>query len=406
MLTHLTVEEALSQIDAHVNTLDPELLTVQQARGCILAEDVVSPIDQPPFDRAPVDGYALIAADTAGASREHPVLLQVTDTVYAGTCPKGPVSSRQAVRIMTGGMMPPGADCVIRQEATDLGGDTVQIYESLKSGTNYVYAGEDFKAGDVLLTTGTRLDAAALAVLSSAGIPIDRTQVRVCAMPKVAVICTGDELVYPQVSPLPAGKIYDSNLTFLTERLRELQIYTESGCEHFMDDPELVADSIRKALSWADAVITTGGVSVGVKDIMHKVLPLLGAEQIFTRTQVKPGTPAIFSIAMGKPVLALSGNPFAAAATFELFGRPILAKLSGDPRLGVKRITAILRGGFRKASPGRRYVRAIYADGEVTLPAGHSSGQLRSMVGCNCLVDIPAGSGPLTDGQAVAVVLL
>lgn len=118
MLTHLTVEEALSQIDAHVNTLAPELLTVQQARGCILAEDVVSPIDQPPFDRAPVDGYALIAADTAGASREHPVLLQVTDTVYAGTCPKGPVSSGQAVRIMTGGMMPPGADCVIRQEAT------------------------------------------------------------------------------------------------------------------------------------------------------------------------------------------------------------------------------------------------------------------------------------------------
>ena len=406
MLTHLTVEEALAQIDAHVASLEPELLYIAQARGRILAEDVASPINQPPFDRSPLDGYALIASDTAGATRGTPVRLNVVDTVYAGGCPKGPISSGQAVRIMTGGMMPPGADCVIRQESTDLGEPIVEIYEELKSGANYVYAGEDFKAGDVLLPAGTRLDAAALAILSSAGIPMDLTQVRVRPMPKVAVICTGDELVHPHVSPLPAGKIYDSNLTFLTERLRELNIHTESGGEHFMDDPELVANSIRDALRWADAVITTGGVSVGVKDIMHAVLPLLDADQVFTRTLVKPGTPAIFSTVMGKPVLSLSGNPFAAAATFELFGRPMLSKLANDPRLDVRHTTAVLKGSFKKASPGRRYIRATYENGTVTLPAGHSSGQLRSMVGCNCLVDIPAGSGPLEDGTKVQVLLL
>lgn len=405
MLTDLTVEEALAQIDAHVTPLEPKLLSINQAKGRILAEDITSPISQPPFDRSPLDGYALIAADTAGASRQTPVTLRVTDVVYAGGCPKGPISAGEAVRIMTGGMMPPGADCVIRQEATNLGEDTVELYEPMKPGANYVHAGEDFKAGDCLLPAGTRLDAAALAILSSAGIP-QTAQARFRSSPKVAVICTGDELIHPEVSPLPMGKIYDSNLTFLKERLRELDLHGESGGNHFMDDPQLVADSIRQALEWADAVITTGGVSVGVKDIMHKVLPLLGAEQIFTRTQMKPGTPAIFSVAAGKPVLSLSGNPFAAAATFELFGRPMLAKLAGDPSLDVRRTTATLRGSFGKASPGRRYLRACWSNGIVTLPDGHSSGQLRSMIGCNCLVDIPAGSGPLKDGQRVSIVLL
>ena len=406
MLTNLTVEEALEQIDAHVSPLPEQTLTIAQARGRVLAEDVISPIDQPPFDRSPLDGYALMAADTAGASRETPVRLQVTGTVCAGGCPAGPLASGQAVRVMTGGMLPAGADCVIRQEATDRGTETVEIYESLRDGANYVRAGEDFRAGDVLLPSGTRLDAAAFAVLSSAGIDPETERVLVSPLPRVAVLCTGDELVYPSVHPLPPGKIYDSNRTFLTHRLRELGIQAEPGCEHFMDDPALVAGSIRRAMEWADAVITTGGVSVGIKDIMHEVLPLLGAEQIFTRTKVKPGTPAIFAVAQGKPILALSGNPFAAAATFELFGRPMLAKLSGDPRLDVHRATAVLRGSFSKTSPGRRYIRGCYADGIVTLPAGHSSGQLRSMVGCNCLVDIPAGSGPLSDGQPVQVVLL
>ena len=406
MLTNLTVEEALEQIAQHVKPLEAEELHIDQARGRLLTADVLSPMDQPPFDRSPLDGYALCSADTAGTSHEHPVRLTVSDTVYAGGCPKGPMHSGQAVRIMTGGMLPQGCDCVIRQEATDLGETEVEIYEELKPGANYVHAGEDFRAGDVLLAAGTRLDAAALAVLSSAGIAMEVARVRVSPAPKVAVICTGDELVYPYVSPLPQGKIYDSNLTFLTQRLQELGVHGESGGEHFVDDPQLVADSVRHALQWADAVIPTGGVSVGVKDIMHTVLPLVDADQVFTHTKLKPGTPAIFAMAQGKPILALSGNPFAAAATFELFGRPMLARLTGDPKLDVTRCTAVLKGSFSKPSRGRRFIRGSYANGVVTLPAGHSSGQLRSMVGCNCLVDIPAGSGPLTDGQSVSVVLL
>ena len=405
MLTELTVEQALDQIRRHAPLLPAEELPAARAAGRLLAADVLSPMDQPPFDRSPIDGYALRAADTTGACRERPARLTISDTVYAGGCPSGPMSAGQAVRIMTGGMLPPGCDCVIRQEDTDLGGETVEVYREMAPWDNYVRAGEDFRTGDVLLPAGARLDAAAFAVLSSAGFDAQTGTVRVRALPRVAVLCTGDELVYPG-SPLPPGKIYDSNLTFLTRRLDELGIPQVAGGQHFQDDPELVAASVRSALEQADAVITTGGVSVGAKDIMHAVLPLLGAEQIFTRTRVKPGTPAIFSTVGGKPVLALSGNPFAAAATFELFGRPMLSALSGDSRLDVTRTSAVLRGSFPKGSAGRRFVRGAYADGAVTLPAGHSSGQMRSLVGCNCLVDIPAGSGPLSDGQTVSVVLL
>ena len=156
----------------------------------------------------------------------------------------------------------------------------------------------------------------------------------------------------------------------------------------------------------AHNVITTGGVSVGDKDIFHQALPLAGAERLFWRVKLKPGTPLMFSLLEGRPVLSLSGNPFAAAATFELLARPLLAALAGQRDWQPLTLTAPLATPFSKASGGRRFVRGIYRDGAVTLPEGHSSGQLRSQVGCNCLVDIPAGSSPLAAGTMVKVVLL
>ena len=191
MLTELTVEQALDQIRSRVLPLPVEELPIGRAAGLLLAGGVAAPMDQPPFDRSPLDGYALRAADTAGASREHPVRLTVTDTVYAGGCPRGSLSAGQAARIMTGGMLPAGCDCVIRQEDTDLGAETVEIYRELKPWSNYVRAGEDFRAGDVLLPAGARLDAAAFAVLSSAGFSPETGTVRARPLPRVAVICTG-----------------------------------------------------------------------------------------------------------------------------------------------------------------------------------------------------------------------
>ena len=220
---------------------------------------------------------------------------------------------------MTGAMLPQGCDCVLRQEDTDLG-NPVRIYASLPPYKNYVYQGEDYRTGSLLLPAGTRLDAAALGVLASAGL----TEVAVRRRPKVGLLTTGDEVVEAG-QPLPPGKIYGSNGALLTARLTELGI--PSLCRHAADSPAAVAKAMEGMLADCDLLITTGGVSVGDKDIFHQALPLLGAERVFWKVDLKPGTPAMFSRYKGKPILSLSGNPFAAFTTFELLppaaaGRP------------------------------------------------------------------------------------
>ena len=221
--------------------------------------------------------------------------------------------------------------------------------------------------------------------------------------PRVLLTGTGDELVRPG-QPLKPGQIYNSNLPQLAARCRQLGLAADTVW--WPDDPRAVADGLTAGVRDFDCVITTGGVSVGDKDIFHQALPLAGAERLFWRVKLKPGTPLMFSLLEGRPVLSLSGNPFAAAATFELLARPLLAALAGQRDWQPLTLTAPLATPFSKASGGRRFVRGIYRDGAVTLPEGHSSGQLRSQVGCNCLVDIPAGSPPLAAGTMVKVVLL
>lgn len=402
MITGIELEQAIDLAAHGVQPLGVEPLPAAAALGRILAQDIAAPLDQPPFPRSPLDGYAFQAADSTDASREHPVRLAVIDTVYAGDVASVPVRRGQAVRIMTGAMLPQGCDCVLRQEDTDMGFPEVSLYKSLKPHDNCVDQGEDYRKDDLLLPAGVRLDAAAIGLLASAGFCGD---LLVRRRPKVAVLSTGDEVVDPHIRPLPAGKIYDANLSLLTARLTELGM-TEVLGRRLGDDPAAVVRTIKQLLEHCDLLITTGGVSAGEKDIFHQVLPLLGAERIFWRIKLKPGTPAMLSRYCGKPILSLSGNPFAAAATFELLGRPLLAALSGEPHLLPRRKQAVLDTPFPKASPGRRFVRGRYADGHVTLPEGHSSGILSSLAGCGCLVDIPAGSGPLKPGDTVNLHLL
>ena len=378
-----------------------EVIPLVKSSGRALGADVAAGLDQPPFDRSPLDGYALRASDIAGASRENPVALTVVDTVYAGDVASVPVEPGQAVRIMTGAMLPPGCDCVLRQEDTDMGFPTVRAFAPLRPHDNVVDRGDDYRAGALLLPAGTRLDAAAVGLLASAGI----TAVPVRRRPRVGVLVTGDEVAAPDTAPLPPGKIYDANQALLLSRLAELGFPDAVGAR-VGDDPERAAEAMRGLLETCDLLLTTGGVSVGAKDILHQALPLLGAEQVFWRVKLKPGSPALFSRYRGKPILSLSGNPFAAFTTFELLARPILAALSGEPGLLPERKRAVLDAPFPKGSPIRRFVRGRYESGHVALPEGHSSGQLRSLVGCNCLVDIPAGSGPLEAGEKIDILML
>lgn len=396
MITGVSLEEAVARMTSPLSPLGTESLPLGRALGRILAADVSAPLDHPPFDRSPLDGYALRSADLAGATRDHPAVLEVVDTMYAGDQARIPVKPGQAVRIMTGAMLPPGCDCVVPQEDTDRG-NPVSVFASLKPFQNYVYQGEDYRKGTLLLGKGTRLDAAALGVLASAGL----TDAEVCRRPRVGLLTTGDEVVSPG-TPLPTGKIYGSNQMLLAARLAELGFETETA--HRGDAPAAVAEAMKQLLKSCDVLITTGGVSVGDKDIFHQALPLLRAEQVFWRVDLKPGTPAMYSVWQDKPILSLSGNPFAAFTTFELLARPLLAALSGEegPRWG----EGVLDTPFPKASPRRRFIRGRYENGHITLPEGHSSGMLTSLVGCNCLTELPAGSPPAEAGTRVRILLL
>lgn len=401
MRTRIELEEARALMAESVRPLGVEQVSRQEALGRTLAEDVTAPLDQPPFDRSPLDGYALRSADLTGASPEHPVSLRVVETVYAGGVPSRVLGPGEAIRIMTGAMLPRGCDCVLQHERTDNGLEQVQIYAALSPHDNYCDRGEDYRTGEVLLPAGTVVDAAAVGVLASAGL----SSVPVRRRPVVRVLSTGDEVVSPDLHPLPAGKIYGSNQELLTARLRELGVSDVKGLL-IGDDPREVADTMAQLLGECDLLITTGGVSAGDKDIFHEALPLLGAERVFWKVNLKPGTPAMYSLWQGQPILSLSGNPFAAAATFELLARPLLAALTGESRFSLRSRTAVVDGSFPKASPGRRFLRGFYQEDRVSLTGKNDSGMLASLVGCNCLVDLPAGSPPVQEGQTVTVLLL
>lgn len=384
----ISVEQAMEQILQYTPVInETEEVELNKAGGRILAQDMVAEFNNPPFDRSPVDGYACKAEDLAGASSEHPVKLKVMEEIDAGQYSERVVESGQAVRIMTGAAIPKGCDCCIFQEDTDYGEETVEIYRKVKQWDNYCFAGEDFKKGTTLLKKGTHIgyvEAAVLAGMGAAKVPVYRR-------PKVVLLTTGDEVVEPG-NPLPAGKIYNSNMTMLSARMMELGI-EPFYMEAVKDNPQVMAEKIKEIAEQADMIITTGGVSVGKKDIMHESIRLIDAERIFWRVNMKPGMPTLFSVyenaSGGKvPVISLSGNPFGVAVTIELLIRPALEKMMQNPAIGLKEVTGVMADDFVKGIKGRRFIRAYWENGRFHLPNGlHSNGVLSSMAGCNCLID-------------------
>lgn len=399
----ISLEEALSELGEYCSPVkEVEEAAILSCAGRILAEDVYAEIDNPPFDRSPVDGYAVRSADIEKASRDCPAVLHVMGEVDAGGWSDHEVGPGQAVRIMTGAAIPKGADCCIYQEQTDYGEDLVKVYKPCPPHGNYCFRGEDILAGTLVLPAGTRLTYVEQGILAGLG----RTSARVWRRARVAVFASGDELAEPG-TPLLPGKIYDNNLYFLTARLRELGAEV-TVMRRVPDRPEVMARLLTETAGAVDLMITTGGVSVGKKDIMHEALPLAGASRLFWKIRMKPGMPTIGSVLGGTPVVSLSGNPFGALADCELLVRPLLAQVTRDPGLVPQVCAGTLPQGFPKASPSRRFLRGVYRDGHVRIPevAKHASGILSSMSGCNCLVDIPEGTEAVEAGGSVRVILL
>lgn len=398
----LMLEEALELILSRGKKIDEcEEIALWDVVGRVLAEDVVAQRNQPPFPRSPLDGYAVRSSDIKGASREYPVTLTVIAEVDAGHVVQEMVGEGEAIRIMTGAPIPDGADCIIGQEDTDYGESRVNVYEEVEAWQNYCFEGEDYRAGTILLKKGTVLGSAEAGILASLGL----TRVCVYRRPRIAVITTGDEILLPGEELLP-GKIYDSNLYALVTRLRSwgVEISAKMRVE---DDAQKVAELVKKVMTDADLVVTTGGVSVGKKDIMHEVLKILNCEKLFWRIAVKPGMPTLCASCQGKLLVCLSGNPYGAVANLELLIRPLLAEMTGREDLKIQRRRAVCENTFPKKSMVTRYVRAHYSDGKVRIASGsNASGILSSMCGCNCLIVIPAGTERIEKDDEVEVILL
>lgn len=403
MIEGILLEEALQLILDRVNKITDTLnVKVGEAGGFCLAEDVYAPVDNPPFPRSPVDGYAVRAVDIEGADQEHPAALKVAGCIYAGGDGQSyTVKPGEAYRIMTGAPFPRGTDTAVKQEDTDYGEDTVRIYKSQKAYDNYCFQGEDYKKGCLLLKKGTRLTFAEQGILSGIGC----TEIPVFRKPVIRVFTTGDELCPPGQTLMP-GKIYDSNGMMVSSRLRELGIAPRSVC-HQPDSEEKLAEALRNAAEDADLILTTGGVSVGKKDILHGALAKLGAEKVFWRIKLQPGMPTIFSVYQNTCILSLSGNPFGTMANLELLLRPALAEITGDAGYLMEKRQGVMGMDFQKKSRVRRFVRAVYKDGTVSFPQGiYSSGAIGTLRGCNCLLDVPAGTDAVRAGEKVTVWML
>ena len=396
----LSLEKAVDLLLAHCQRVTAvEEVPLISALGRILAEDYIAAFDNPPFDRSPLDGYTFAAEETAGHGGDKPAQFKIIGEECAGEFFDQPVPAGCALRIMTGGAIPKGCNCVVRQEDVTVDGDTLTVPFSLEPYTNFCYAGEDIKQGTKLAKKGTKLTAAHIGVLASMGF----ATVRVLGNVRIAIASTGDELLQPG-QPLAPGKIYNSNLYLLASRLQELGFAPEvAGI--LPDDVEAAAKVIQGYRDRVDVFLTTGGVSVGKKDIMHGVVENVG-KRLFWRVSMKPGGPAL-AYTMGETLgIALSGNPFAAYAAFELLAVPVLSHISGNDKILPQRTQAVLTDDFPKESKGRRFIRGYYENGKVRLPEQHASGSLFSMVGCNAFVDIPAGTGKLAKETEVDILRL
>ncbi len=386
-LTGLSIETALYRLTERIRPID-ETVTVplDKAMGAVNAEAIHAPEAVPSFRRAAMDGYAVRVSDIAGASEEKPAQLKVADELCAGDFRVFPYASGSAVRIMTGAAVPDVFDAVVKQEDTDQGDKMVSVFTPAEEGMNICPLGEEFSKGALAIPARSRIGRIGLGILASFGM----TELTVIRSPRVAVLSTGSELVAPGDIMLP-GHIYGS-ISFMLRASIQGEGFEVSYDRIVGDDKELMKKELKAALECSDLVLTTGGVSVGKKDLMHDVLDEIGAQKLFYLADIQPGTPTIGSICGGKVILSLSGNPYAALANFDYYFFPLVARLMGCDAYLKKTKEAILADPYEKVNRSRRLVRAYEENGQVFLrAAGHKSSMFGNLTNCNCYMDVPAG---------------
>ena len=399
----ISYDEALQTVLDSCPVLDAEDVDVSSCLGRYLADDVFSPLSLPAFDNSAVDGYALRACDIEDASPENLVSLRVVGTVFAGDDPGGTVCKPgSAVRIMTGAGVPEGAECVVMQEDVDPSdGSAVFRGPAGAAGQHVRRAGEELCSGDLVFPAGTRCNPAVLGALATLGLQT----VRAHGVPRVGVMVTGTELAAPGV-PLRPGQVYESNGLALRSALEGL------GVEHVTvekvgDDPDETSEVFRRLAEGCDVVLTSGGASVGERDLVRSAFLSNGVSERFWRVSMKPGKPVFFGVAekSGCLVFGLPGNPVSALVTFEVLAAPAVRKMSGSRSPAAERSSVVLAEHIRRR-PGRlEFVRATteHRDGRVfATPVGAQGSHMMSgLAHADCLLIVAADADCVEAGTVL-----
>lgn len=404
MLERPTCEEARALLLELVRPVDTETVPLSQVSGRLIAEPLIAAENIPPFDRSPYDGYAFQAADTQTASPAAPVTLRILEEVAAGAVPTQTVVPGTAVKILTGAPIPAGADAVFKYEDTSFTDRTVTLTRPCGAGDNIVRTGEDVLAGTLLAPAGVPADTGIAGTLAAQGVAFPRVFRRL----RVGIISTGNEVIEAD-EPLAPGKIRNSNRYTLETALHHAGM-TPCWLGLAGDRAEEIARLIRLGLESCDAVVLTGGVSVGDYDLTPEAMTLAGADPLIRGAQLKPGMACAYGVRDGRLVCGLSGNPASSLTNFYCIALPALRKMAGwaspiPPMMPVR-----LKGGFAKSSRGTRVLRGQLdlSDGTVRMivPPEQGNVVLSSTIGCNVMAIVPAGSGPLADGTVLQAFLM
>lgn len=392
-------------------TVDPvaaERIPSVKARGRVLAEDLRSAVDLPHFNRAAMDGYAVKAKDTFGASQSLPAYLKLAGAVEMGKTAVQPLAPGEAFRISTGGMMPPGSDAVVMVEYTDeTPGGLVEIHRGVSPWQNVIQVGDDIKKDELVFPRGRRLRAHDLGALTGVGI----STVPVFKQPRIALISTGDEIVDVDTVPLP-GQVRNINQHSLAGLIEECGGELKDWGV-IRDDRTELTRAIGAALEWADLVLLSGGSSMGAKDIaLETILSFRDSEFVFHGISIAPGKPTIFAKACGKPILGLPGYPVSALVIFDLFAAPMIRRLGGENGEALQGFRRTVRARLKTnvaSQVGREdYVRVTLehrSEGLLAAPLPSKSGAIFTLVRADGMVRIEMNQDGLEQGEEVDVIL-
>ena len=388
MKSFISLEEAIEILNNNVNNLDIEEVDLIDGLNRVISENIYAQINNPPFNKSAMDGYALISNNTELSNRK----FKVIDKVYAGGVCSSAVNEDTAVRIMTGAPIPKGANAVIKQEDVTLEDDFIILKKNIKENENICIKGEDISKGSLLLKSSKKLDYADIGILASSGI----NKMKVYKKPKIAFISTGDEVVDIGLA-LGEGKIYNSNKYSILSRIKELG-YEAKYIAHINDNFHEIGSYIEEISNEVDLIITTGGVSVGEKDLLKDAIDTTSGEKLFWKITIKPGSAVLCSRVNKSIVISLSGNPTAALTTFELLVK-------------INREKAILSKDIKKKSPQRRFIRG-YVEVNNCKQYVHitqtksGNGILSSAINSNCIIEIETNNDGKNQGDLVDIIKL